>query len=75
MKNVTVTFDETVLARARIEAARQGKSLSRFVSESVERRVGRPASQRDAFETILNLPLSELTDEAGQAPSRNDLYG
>jgi hypothetical protein len=35
MKNVTITLPEDVLARARVEAARQAKSLSRFVADTV----------------------------------------
>ena len=37
MKNVTISMDEEIVARARVEAAREGKSLSRFVAEAVKR--------------------------------------
>jgi hypothetical protein len=73
MKNVTVTMDEAVLQRARVAAARDGKSLSRFVSEAVEQRVGRPLSQREAIERFLAGPLMNLTDENGKAPTRDQL--
>ena len=74
MKNVTVTMDDALLKRARVAAARDGKSLSRFVAEAVEQRVGRPLTQREALERFLAGPLMRLTDENGKAPSRDQLY-
>ena len=74
MKNVTVTLDEGVLARARVAAAQQGKSLSRFVGELVERSVGRPMTQSQALEVFLSGPLLDLTDENGKAPTRDQIY-
>ena len=74
MKNVTVTMDEALVKRARIAAARDGKSLSRFVAEAVEQRVGRPLTQREALDRFLAGPLMDLTDENGKAPSRDQLY-
>jgi hypothetical protein len=74
MKNVTVTMDEGLLRRARVAAASEGKSLSRFIAETVERRVGRPLSQREALDRFLNGPLMDLTDENGRAPSRDELH-
>ena len=74
MKNVTVTMSEALLQRARVAAARDGKSLCRFVAEAVELRVGRPMTQREALDRFLAGPLMRLTDESGKAPSRDDLY-
>ena len=74
MKNVTVTMDEALLQRARVAAARDGKSLSRFVAEAVEHRVGRPMTQREALDRFLAGPLMNLTDENGKAPSRDQIY-
>lgn len=73
MKNVTVTMDEAILQRARVAAARDGKSLSRFVAEAVEQRVGRPLTQREAIERFLAGPLMNLTNENGKAPTRDEL--
>jgi len=74
MKNVTVTMDEALLQRARVAAARGGKSLSRFIAESVEQRVGRPLTQLEAIERFLAGPLMNLTDENGRAPTRDQIY-
>jgi hypothetical protein len=44
MKNVTITLDDGLAIRARVEAAGQGKSLSKFVGELIEREIGRKDS-------------------------------
>lgn len=74
MKNVTLTLNDEVVTRARVEAAKEGKSLSRFVSELVERRVGRAVSQREAVETFLAGPPLPLLNEDGSAPTTDQLY-
>lgn len=74
MKNVTLTLDDDVVKRARVEAAKQGKSLSRFVSDLVAQRVGRALTQKEAMDRFLARPLLDLTDENGKAPSRDELH-
>lgn len=74
MKNVTVTMDEAILQRARVAAARDGKSLSKFIAETVERRVGLPLNQREAIERFLAGPPWHLLDENGQAPTHDQMY-
>lgn len=74
MKNVTVTMSETLLQRARVAAARDGKSLSKFVAEAVEQRVGRPMTQREALDIFLSGPPLRVLDENGQAPTTAQLY-
>lgn len=74
MKNVTLSLDEAVLRQARVQAAHEGKSLSRFVSDLLERQVGRALGKREAMEAFLAGPLMDLTDENGKAPSRDQLY-
>jgi hypothetical protein len=74
MKNVTVTMDEALLRRARIAAAQEGKSLSKFIAETVERQIGREITQKEAIERFLAGPLMDLTDENGKAPSRDKIY-
>ncbi len=74
MTDVTVSLDEGLLVRARMAAARDGKSLSRLVAEAVEQVVGPPMTQREALERFLAGPLMNLTDENGKAPTRDQLY-
>jgi len=40
MKNVTITLPEATLQRARVAAAKQNKSLSKFIGDLVTRQVG-----------------------------------
>ncbi|KQO59875.1 MULTISPECIES: hypothetical protein [unclassified Methylobacterium] len=74
MRNVTVTMEESLLQRARVAAARDGKSLSKFIAETVEQRVGRPLSQSQALERFLAGPPLHLLDENGRAPTRDQIY-
>ena len=77
MKNLTITLDEGVAARVRVQAAVQGKSMSKFISDLLEREVGRGDNKTDleAIEEFLQGPLWPLTDENGRWPSREDIYG
>ncbi|MGH8264597.1 MAG: hypothetical protein ACRET4_14045 [Steroidobacteraceae bacterium] len=73
MKNITITLEEQVASWARIEAAREGKSLSRFVSEMLSERRSRATSQREVLEKFLNAP--DFPGIAADLPSREELYG
>ncbi len=48
MKNVTVTLDEEIARWARVEAAKAGKSLSRWISDRLEREKEAGTPERDA---------------------------
>ena len=73
MTNVTLSLDDVLARRARVEAAREGKSLSRFVSELVERRIGGGRSSTEALDAFLSGPLLPLSQD-GKLPSRAELY-
>jgi hypothetical protein len=80
MKNVTITLDEATVSWARVEAAKQGRSLSRYIAELLaEQRLGQAqrqealSQQREALERFLagpDLPLSEH----GRLPNKEELY-
>jgi hypothetical protein len=74
MKNVTITMDDVLVRKARVAAAHEGKSLSKFVAETVERRLRGTPAQKEAIERFLAGPLMDLTDEDGNAPSRDEIY-
>jgi hypothetical protein len=74
MKNVTITMPERTLSMVRVEAAKAGKSVSKFIADLAEERVGRPADPRAALVAFLSGPLLDLTDENGKAPSRDQIY-
>jgi hypothetical protein len=74
MKNLTITLSEDTLSRVRVAAAKEGKSMSRFVAELVEGRIGRKLTQREAVEAFLAGPSLPLLDDNGKAPTRDSLY-
>jgi hypothetical protein len=75
MKNVTITLDDVVATRARVEAASRGKSLSKFVRELIEREIGhKEMTDLEAMEKFLSGPdLATLGGEA-RLPTRQEIY-
>jgi hypothetical protein len=47
MKNVTITLDDAIASRARVEAASRGQSLSKFVGEFIEREIERKVERKE----------------------------
>ena len=72
MKNVTITLGEDVAAWARVEAAKAGKSLSRYVGDLLAERRGRMSSQREALERFLRAP--NFPGVTADLPTREELY-
>jgi hypothetical protein len=74
MKNVTISMDEETAAWARVEAAKQGKSLSRYVGELlVEKKGGCGSSESLRIITdFLNGP--GYPGIAKSLPRRDDVY-
>jgi hypothetical protein len=61
MKNVTVALDEALAKWARVEAAKAGKSLSRWIGERLQHEMDgasdrTPERQRKALERFLSGP-------------------
>jgi hypothetical protein len=79
MKNVTISMDEETLAGVRIEAAKAGLSVSRWIARSLEQAIGDrkvKAAASARIEQLLadtaKLPLSE----GGRISiDRDELYG
>ncbi len=77
MANVTITADEEVLQRARIEAARRNQSLSRFVGDLLkEKFVQEDEYDRAMKEFLARGPYLESSrGEDGRSwPRREELY-
>ncbi len=77
MKNVTVSMDDRLAQEVRVEAAKAGKSMSRYISDVVEAAVrASPAGQvrnrqLDAIEAILSGPRWDVT-ENGRMPTADE---
>jgi hypothetical protein len=78
MKNITITLDEALARRVRVEATARGKSLSKFIAELVEREVHLDeASQFEALERFLSGPgypgvARDLLTRGGLYAERDD---
>jgi len=54
VRNVTISMDDDLVRRAKVEAARQDKSLSKFIAELLEREVGHSQAYQKAMESYLS---------------------
>jgi hypothetical protein len=77
MRNVTITMDDDLAGWARIEAAKQGRSLSRFLADTLaEKRAAAGGNELDeerkAMERFLSGP--GFPGAAAAWPGREALY-
>jgi hypothetical protein len=72
MKNVTIALREEVAEWLRIEAAKAGLSMSAFVSDLLETRMGRGKDQIAGLEFFLSGP--GFPGLAAGLPKRDELY-
>ena len=80
MKNVTISMDEELYSRTRVEAAKSGLSMSRYLAEAAraknqaanqnEREKGRNR-QLEAVMRLLNGPKFEIS-ENGRMPTADE---
>ena len=77
MANLTIHTDEETLRRARIEAARRGMSVSRFVGAVLEEKFGKD----DEYERAMNDFFSRRPylrtperDDGRHWPTRDELH-
>jgi hypothetical protein len=82
MTNVTITMDEETARWVRVEAAKAGKSVSRYVGELLhaQKRAAEDAAwaagrnaRLKAWEQIQSTPLRPISDN-GQLPAKEELY-
>jgi hypothetical protein len=73
MKNVTITLPDDLARRARVEAAKQDKSLSRFVADLVEKQCKAEDSAKLALlRKFFNGP--GWPSSGGPLPKREEIY-
>ncbi|WP_165933600.1 hypothetical protein [Aquabacter spiritensis] len=72
MKNVTITVSEDLLARARVAAAREGISLSKFIAEHLSRALGGHADPLAPFDRWLGGPGWGYGPPPALLPKRED---
>ena len=78
MKNITISMDEELAHLTRIEAAKAGLSMSKFIAETVAERLKggktdevRRNRQREALERVLAGPKWDVT-ENGRMPTADE---
>jgi hypothetical protein len=79
MKNVTISMDDGLAQRARVAAAKNGLSLSRFLGRLLEEKLAEPAirepnpdnPQYRALQRILAGPKWDVT-ENGRMPTSDE---
>jgi hypothetical protein len=74
MKNVTITVDENTAARLRVYAAKQGKSVSRFVGEILETHMREARNYDVAMRQFFAIPPFKFDFVDGRRPSREELH-
>jgi hypothetical protein len=74
MKNVTITLDSKTAAWARVYAARQDLSLSRFVGELLRERMRESREYDEAMQRYLATPVAALSGPRQSYPSREQLH-
>jgi hypothetical protein len=73
MKNVTISMDDATLAWVRVEAAKAGQSVSRWLASLVENGRSRERDQSAAMARLLAMPALNL--EPMKRPfSREEFY-
>lgn len=78
MKNITISMDDDLAQRARVAAARAGKSVSKYLSEAARQKIdadeaaaGARNLQLEALERILTMPKWDVT-ENGRMPTAEE---
>ena len=73
-RNITLTFDDEILRKARVLAARRNRSISALLREELSRLV----SEDEAYETAKRAALERLERGVhlggGPLPSRDELH-
>jgi hypothetical protein len=74
MKNVTITLDEKTAAWARKMAAERNMSLSRLISEMLQRSMREAREYERAMRRFLEAEPVELKQRGDRYPAREDLH-
>jgi hypothetical protein len=74
MKNITITLDEETATWARICAAQQNKSLSRFLGELLHKTMRDSHFYEEAMQRYLSKGPFPLSGDATPYPTREELH-
>ena len=74
MKNVTITLDEKVARWARIKAAEQDTSVSRFVGEMLREKMTNEQSYQSSMKRSLSRKPRPLSRRGAKYPTRAEIH-
>jgi hypothetical protein len=74
MKNITVTLDDETASWARVYAAQQNKSLSRFLGELLHSKMHESYAYEEAMQRFLSRALVPFNSDETPYPKREELY-
>lgn len=74
MKNVTISLDEAVARWARVKAAEQDMSLSKFLAQILEERMERQDDYEAGLEIFRSIKPVRLRKRDEKLPTRDELY-
>lgn len=75
LKNITITLDEQTAAWARVHAAEQDMSLSRFVGELLRKHMRESREYQEAMSAYLSRgPFKALTGPPQPYPKREEFH-
>jgi hypothetical protein len=73
LRNVTITLDESVARWARLEAARENTSVSRFLGSLLEERMRQGQEYDAAMSRYLSVKPRDIS-QGRQYPHRDDIH-
>ena len=74
MKNVTISLDETLARWARVKAAEQDKSLSRFLADLLEERMRHESDYEAARRRFKAGKPFAFREPGKKLPTRDEIY-
>ena len=74
MKNITITLDDDTASQARVEAARQNVSLSRFVGELLQKQMRESQQYNEAMQRYFNNKFVIHREPGERLPTREELH-
>lgn len=74
MRNVTISLDDETARWARVEAARNDSSLSRFVGEVLRERMSHDDSYERAAASYMSRMATPLGEIGQPYPSRDEIH-
>lgn len=74
VRNVTISLDDETARWARVEAARQDKSVSRFVAELLTRQMAASSQYEQSQVSFSSRPARVISSGRDSYPSRDEVH-